>query len=99
MVVGVNDGNTIDVPLHNQVLRVRYMGIDTPVREEVFYNQATAFNQQLVFNKTVTLVKDKSETDQFDRLLRYVIVDDTFVNHELVNLLSIDIKMSGVRSL
>ena len=31
------------------------------------------------------LVKDISETDQYDRLLRYVFVGDTFVNFELVN--------------
>jgi micrococcal nuclease len=85
LVVGVIDGDTIDVQLNDQVFRVRYIGINTPERDEAFYNQATAYNQQLVFNKTVTLVKDKSEIDQFDRLLRYVIVGDTFVNHDLVN--------------
>jgi micrococcal nuclease len=31
------------------------------------------------------LVKDISETDKYDRLLRYVFVGDTFVNFELVN--------------
>jgi micrococcal nuclease len=37
-----------------------------------------------VNGKTVTLVKDISETDQYNRLLRYVLVDDKFVNYELV---------------
>jgi|APSaa5957512535_1039671.scaffolds.fasta_scaffold551525_2 micrococcal nuclease len=30
------------------------------------------------------LVKDTSDTDRYDRLLRYVYVGDTFVNEELV---------------
>jgi micrococcal nuclease len=84
-VVGIVDGDTIDVKINNQVYRVRYIGIDTPERNEIFYSQATQFNQILVFNKTVTLVKDVSETDQFNRLLRYVIVGDIFVNYELAN--------------
>jgi micrococcal nuclease len=84
LVVGIVDGDTIDVRINNQIYRVRYIGIDTPERDEFFYNPATAFNQQLVFNKNVTLVKDVSETDVFDRLLRYIFVDDIFVNYELV---------------
>jgi len=34
----------------------------------------------------VTLEKDISETDKYGRLLRYVYVDDLFVNGELVRL-------------
>ena len=34
--------------------------------------------------KTVVLVKEVSETDVYDRLLRYVIADGAFVNYELV---------------
>jgi micrococcal nuclease len=85
LVISIIDGDTIDVRINDQVFRVRYIGIDTPERDEAFYSQATAYNQQLVFNKTVIMVKDQSETDQFDRLLRYIIVGDRFVNHELVN--------------
>jgi len=84
LVTSIVDGDTIDVLINGQTYRVRYIGIDTPERDEYFYNPATAFNQNLVFNKTVTLVKDVSETDTFDRLLRYIIVGDTFVNYELV---------------
>ena len=38
----------------------------------------------MVDQKDVILVKDVSETDQYDRLLRYVIVGDDFVNLEMV---------------
>ena len=84
LVVGIVDGDTIDVRINDHDVRVRYIGVNTPEQDQTFYSEATAYNQKLVGNKTVTLVKDTSETDQFNRLLRYVIVGDTFVNNELV---------------
>lgn len=39
-----------------------------------------------MLGKTVTLIVDTSEVDRYDRLLRYVIVDDVFVNEALVRL-------------
>ena len=47
-VVAIVDGDTIDVNIDNNIYRVRYIGIDTPERNEPFYNQATAYNQILV---------------------------------------------------
>jgi len=85
MVVKVIDGDTIEVDLDGDTYRVRYIGMDTPERERPFYEEATAVNAELVEGQPVLLVKDVSETDQYDRLLRYVFVGDTFVNFELVN--------------
>jgi micrococcal nuclease len=84
LVTGVVDGDTIDVQIGDQSFRVRYIGIDTPENDEALFGEATAYNQSLILNKTVILVKDQSETDSFGRLLRYVVLDDTFVNYELV---------------
>ena len=83
-VVDVIDGDTIDVRLNGQVMRVRYIGINTPERDETCYGEATRANADLVNNKTVTLVKDQSETDRFGRLLRYIYAGDVFVNARLV---------------
>jgi endonuclease YncB( thermonuclease family) len=80
----VIDGDTIDVFLDNEVQRVRYIGMNTPERDEACYSEATEANRGLVGGETVLLVKDTSETDRFDRLLRYVYVDDVFVNAMLV---------------
>ena len=80
----VIDGDTIDVFLDNEVQRVRYIGMNTPERDEPCYIEATEANRDLVGDETVLLVKDISETDPFDRLLRYVYVGDNFVNLELV---------------
>ena len=41
-------------------------------------------NSALVLGRTVTLVRDVSETDRYGRLLRYVLVGSTFVNHQLI---------------
>jgi micrococcal nuclease len=46
--------------------------------------ESNSANSGLVAGKTITLVKDVSEVDQYDRLLRYVMVEDVFVNNELV---------------
>jgi endonuclease YncB( thermonuclease family) len=88
-VVDVVDGDTIKVLLDadGATYSVRYIGMDTPENTgqiEYFGPEATAKNSELVYGKTVTLVKDVSETDQFGRLLRYVIADGLFVNYELV---------------
>ena len=83
-VINVVDGDTIDVNINDQTYRVRYIGMNTPESNEPCGSDATNANVSLVSEQTVTLVKDISETDRFDRLLRYVYVGDIFVNAELV---------------
>jgi endonuclease YncB( thermonuclease family) len=83
-VTRVIDGDTIDVSLNGQTMRVRYVGMNTPERDEPCYSDATQANSDLVAGKTVTLVTDTSNTDRYDRLLRYVYADGVFVNEELV---------------
>jgi len=84
-VTDVIDGDTIDVNINGQEYRVRYIGMNTPERDEVCYSQATQANASMVQGQQVRLVKDQSETDRFDRLLRYVYVGNTFVNAQLVS--------------
>lgn len=83
-VVGIVDGDTIDVEIGEQIFRVRYIGMNTPEVGQPCADEATAKNSELLSGKMVTLVKDVSETDQYGRLLRYVYVGDIFVNAELV---------------
>jgi len=84
VVTRVIDGDTIEVNIDGTIYKVRYIGIDTPEFGEPWANEATRLNRQLVEEKTVRLEKDISETDKYGRLLRYVYVDDIFVNAELV---------------
>ena len=83
-VTRVIDGDTIEVDISGTIYRVRYIGVDTPEFGELGADEATEANRQLVEGETVWLEKDVSETDKYKRLLRYVYVDDTFVNAELV---------------
>ncbi len=83
-VTQVVDGDTITI---EGGYRVRYIGIDTPEvypQPEAFGREALQANRRLVEGKEVHLERDVSETDKYGRLLRYVYVDDTFVNAELV---------------
>ena len=89
-VLRVVDGDTIIVLVGRQIQRVRYIGVnapesvkpDSPV--EYMGPEASAANERLVGGKWVLLERDVSETDRYGRLLRYVWVDDTMVNAELV---------------
>jgi micrococcal nuclease len=83
-VVRVIDGDTIDVNIGGTEYRVRYVGVNTPERDEVCYRDAVDANRALVEGRTVTLVIDTTDTDRFDRLLRYVYVGDMLVNEELI---------------
>lgn len=89
-VLSVTDGDTIRVSVNGRSTPIRYIGIDTPetvdprTSVQCFGAEASAANKRLVEGKTVELEKDVSETDKFDRLLRYVYVDGVMVNEELV---------------
>ena len=85
-VTGIVDGSTIDVRLPNgRTEQVRYIGIETlETCDPPGGDQGTKANRALVEGKEVRLVKDVSERDQDDRLLRYVYVGDVFVNAKLI---------------
>lgn len=96
-VTKVVDGDTIEVDLNGQRVKVRYIGIDTPETVDprravgCFGKEASNENKNLVLGKFVTLEKDVSETDRFGRLLRFVYLkldDDStlFVNDYLVRM-------------
>ena len=85
--VDIIDGNTIKVFMDDKVYVVRYIGIDVPAYGEVNepYGQEAAFkNADLVFSKEIVLIPDITDKDPVGRLLRYVLVGDTFVNYELL---------------
>jgi micrococcal nuclease len=83
----VIDGDTVELANGEHL---RYIGMDTPEIVapgkpiECFGREAAAKNKELVEGKTVRLEKDVSERDKYGRLLRYVWVNDVFVNLELV---------------
>jgi micrococcal nuclease len=83
----VTDGDTIVVEIDGDEYKLRYIGIDTPEVHpmiEYFGPQAAEKNRDLVAGKTLTLYRDQSETDDYGRLLRYVVADGVFINLLLV---------------
>jgi len=83
-VTRVIDGDTVTIEGN---YRVRYIGIDTPEvypKVEEYGIEAWEANRRLVEGKEVRLERDATEKDKYGRLLRYVYVDDVFVNAELV---------------
>jgi len=89
----VIDGDTI---ILTNGEKVRYTGVDTPERGQCWYRQAKEMNRKLVGGKKIRLEIDKSNRDPYQRLLRYIYVEDDkgkannteqpelFVNLELV---------------
>lgn len=82
-VVRVVDGDTIQVDLDGERQRVRLIGINCPesVAEEEHRNtaegvDASEFTKAIVSEgDTVWLQSDQNDTDQYDRLLRYVWIE------------------------
>lgn len=79
----VIDGDTVET---ESGLKIRYIGIDTPEMNsiECYAEEATKKNRELVEGKEVRLEKDVSETDRYQRLLRYVWINDVMINELLV---------------
>lgn len=83
-VLSVVDGDTIRVLYDGESEPVRLIGINAPERDECLYSEATLRLAELVGDEPVRLEADRSDRDQYGRLLRYVYVGDVFVNEALV---------------
>ena len=81
------DGDTIEL---SDGRKVRYIGINAPEMTDkrkgilCFANMAKEKNKKLVEGKTVEMEKDVSDKDKYDRLLRYIWVNDQMVNLNLI---------------
>jgi micrococcal nuclease len=79
----VVDGDTIEL---TNGRRVRYIGINTPERDQPYYPEATALNRQLVEGKNVQMEFDLETFDQYGRSLAYIWSEGVLVNLEIVRL-------------
>lgn len=77
----VIDGDTIVL---SSGQKVRYIGIDTPEKEEPFFWEATKANQKMLKEGKITLEYDLEKKDDWGRTLAYVWVDTFLVNAELI---------------
>lgn len=94
-VTKVVDGDTLEVLIEAKLYKVRMIGVDTPETvhptkaKGCFGAEASNEMKKLLTGKNVILEKDVSETDKYNRLLRYVYLKTDsdqllFVNDYLV---------------
>lgn len=86
LVKRVIDGDTIEL---EDGRRVRLIGVNTRERfkaggPECFAEEAYHALQNKIEGKEVLLTKDVSEVDKYKRLLRYIYLDNVFINDWLV---------------
>ncbi len=85
-VISITDGDTIRVRIGGETRSLRYIGMDTPERNQPGYQAATDANARLVAGQVVYLERDCRDDDG-ERLLRYVwLADGRMVNEELVRM-------------
>ena len=74
------DGDTVE----SDIGHIRLLGINTPEKGEIYYNEAKDFLASRVFNKTVQLEFGKNRHDKYNRTLAYIFLDEKNINIELV---------------
>jgi len=74
-VVGVKDGDTIELLIHNYTLIVRLAHIDCPEKKQPFGQKAKQFVSDFCFNKNVSLIHN-NKFDRNHRLIAEVILED-----------------------
>ena len=93
-VTKIIDGDTIGVTIDGKYYKVRLVGINCPeyTKEiEPYGKEATEYTTEKLYNKTIYLQKDISNTDNYDRLLRYVwlnkveTIDEETIKNSLFN--------------
>ncbi len=82
-VVGIIDGDTLDVQQNGERTRVRLNGVDTPEKGQDFGRRAKEFSDDLVKGKDVRV--ETRGTDKYGRTIGDIfLLDGTHLNQELV---------------
>ena len=81
-VIGVLDGDTIEVLKDKAPLRIRLYGIDCPEHDQDFGTRAKQFTSDKVFGKTVEVVP--VEKDRYERLVAKIYIDGKYLNQMIV---------------
>ena len=92
-VIRIIDGDTVQIEYEDQITSVQLVGVNAPETTanpnqppEPYGEQATAFLQEFLLDKSIYLRFDISKRDKYNRLLGYVYraSDGIFVNIEII---------------
>ena len=92
-VIRIIDGDTVEILYEDQITSVQLVGVNAPETTanpnqppEPYGEQATAFLQEFLLDKSIYLRFDISKRDKYNRLLGYVYraSDSIFVNLEII---------------
>lgn len=81
-VTRVLDGDTVEVLLDKESVRIRLSGIDCPEKAQPFGQKAKELTSSLCFGKVVTV--QEFGTDRYGRTIGELSTDGLDVNHEIV---------------
>ncbi|HYN88127.1 MAG TPA: lamin tail domain-containing protein [Ardenticatenaceae bacterium] len=82
LVERIVDGDTVEL---DDGETVRMLGINTPERDQPFYNEATSFTSELLLDQEILVETDVEPQDRYGRTLGYLfLTDGTFANIEIV---------------
>ena len=85
LITRVVDGDTVTIFSEGNMEYVRIIGIDAPEKGECFCTEATEKMRSLVEGKRTLLTsKTDEDRDQYDRLLRYLTIDDIDVGAQML---------------
>ncbi len=85
-VIQIIDGDTIRVNINGNIEKVRFVGINTPEianrdhPDEFMGPEAKDFTEKAIKDKDIYLEKDISDRDKYDRLLRYIWLEEPVAN-------------------
>ena len=81
IVTKIIDGDTVVVEGGEHV---RLLGIDTAEKGKKCYSEAKARISDLIYGKKVVLDTEGQDKDQYGRLLRWIQLDESLINGQLV---------------
>jgi endonuclease YncB( thermonuclease family) len=82
-VIGIKDGDTIELLRNGKPETVRLFGVDTPEKTQEYGERSKQFTSDLAFGKTVRLIVNN--TDRYGRTVGTIILQDgRSLNEELV---------------
>lgn len=84
-VLNVIDGDTFEIYTSGEIQTVRLLCVNTPEKNEEGYEEAKLFLEDLILGNQVELISSVTDKDSYGRLLRYVYVNGTFVNQEILD--------------